>query len=120
MTCDGQGDCASVCEESEVCVDGDCECAPGFIPCDDACVEAECCGSDTSNCVNFNFDPECVTCTSGICNDSGTDFDACNGNDGFCLNGVCLDCLAENVQCQVDIQCCSSFCNPTSLTCQFT
>ena len=113
--------CGEVCcdDATQTCsAQGVCECTGELISCGGACIDAQCCGTDSSLCANLGFDPECVQCLDGVCVDAGFDFNECDNFSGWCSNGVCNPCFGPEEVCTEDVQCCSNFCNPTFGTCE--
>lgn len=88
-----------------------CTCNSGLIPCDGACIEAQCCGTDNSLCHGVGVDLKCTECVEGACQ-TMADFTPCGRS--YCLGGECGNWLCTGTgACRNNIECCSKICEPS-------
>lgn len=99
-----QGDCVPECDCDpvfEVCVAGECDCRPGLISCGDACVAPL---TDTHNCGDCGNDCEDERCLGGECSPSCEDFDECD-DECTVVDADPLNCGECGHRCESDELC---------------
>lgn len=115
-TCCGTGStaCGVTCcdDATETCnAENICECKSGLLACEGACIDAQCCGSDNSNCAELGYDLECIRCEADSCSSTELDHAPCGTNNSWCSNGQCVACIPYlSYGCRYDYQCCNGTC----------